>query len=68
MADLMLVNVPAGRSMREALEELRDHCEAERDYCDQNGRSTRAEAYERLRIAFDEKLTEMVEPHASAQP
>ena len=41
------ITLPDSRSMREALETLREHCAAERDDDEQNGRSSRAEAFER---------------------
>ena len=46
------ITLPDSRSMREALETLREHCAAERDDDEQNGRSSRAEAFERIRLAI----------------
>ena len=48
------ITLTDGRSTREALAGLVEHCRAERDYCDANGRSTRAEAHERIAVAIEE--------------
>ncbi len=40
--------------MREALAELVQHCREERDHCDENGRSSRAECFERISVAIEE--------------
>jgi hypothetical protein len=48
------ITLPDGRSMREALAELVQHCREERDHCDENGRSSRAECFERIAVAIEE--------------
>lgn len=47
------ITLPDGRSMREVLAYLRDEARSERTWCDENGRSSRAEAFERFAMAVE---------------
>ena len=47
------ITLPDGRSMREALAHLRDEARSERTWCDENGRSSRAEAFERFALTVE---------------
>jgi len=47
-----------GNAMRRAIANLRDHCLHEREYFDRNGKGSTAEAFEFLRVAFEELLEE----------
>lgn len=46
-----------GTAMRRAVRNLVDHCRAERDYFERNGKGSTAEAFEKLRDAFETALT-----------
>jgi hypothetical protein len=50
------ITLPDGRSMREALAQIVDAAREERDWCDEHGRSTRAECLERIAVAIEKSL------------
>lgn len=52
MSAEILITLPDGKSMREALAVLVECCRNERDYCEENGRSTRAECFERIALTI----------------
>jgi hypothetical protein len=49
----IIITLPDGKSMREALEQLATAAREERDWCDEHGRSTRAECLERIALAIE---------------
>ncbi len=51
------ITLPDSRTSREVLDYLRDESRSERDWCEEHGRSTRAEMFERFAVAVDEALT-----------
>jgi len=61
---MLTITLPDCRSTREALAALKEHARQERDWCDENGRSSRAEAFERFAVAVEETVGEP----ASAEP
>ena len=55
---MLTITLPDCRSTREALAALKEHARQERDWCDENGRSSRAEAFERFAVAVEETVSE----------
>lgn len=54
---MLRIELPDSRSMREALDGLVQAAREERDWCDEHGRGTRADCYERIARAIEELLT-----------